>query len=68
MHLFQITIERVHLFHGCAVAFVRELVTKLTPQICIPHQYVINRGDPAKFMFFIARGTVDILPDLGCLP
>mgnify|MGYP002039685984 CR=1 FL=1 len=65
MHLFQHSVEKVHLFHGCSIAFVRELVTKLKPQICIPHEYVINRGDPAKFMFFIARGSVDVLTDLG---
>ena len=64
MHLFQHSVEKVHLFHGCSIAFVRELVTKLKPQICIPHEYVINRGDPAKFMFFIARGSVEVLTDL----
>ena len=29
MHLYQLTVEHVHLFRGCSVAFVRELVTKL---------------------------------------
>ena len=65
MHLHSLTVEKVHLFQGCSEAFIRELVTKLKPQICIPHEYVINRGDQAKMMYFIARGTVEVLTDVG---
>ena len=64
MYLHAPTVEKVHLFRGCSEAFIRELVTKLKPQISIPHEYVLNRGDQAKFMYFIARGSVEVLTDL----
>ena len=64
MYLHAGTVEAVHLFRGCSEAFIRELVTKLKPQIFIPYEYVFNRGGQAKFMFFISRGAVEVLTDL----
>lgn len=60
-HLFADTVGGVALFEGCSEAYLREVVLKLQPQICIPGEYIVNKGDVAKAMFFITRGEVEVV-------
>ena len=47
-HLFSDTVGGVALFEACSEAFLREVVLKLSPQVCIPGEYIVNKGDVAK--------------------
>ena len=51
----------VALFAGCSEAFLREVVLNLEPQVCIPGEYIVNKNDVARAMFFITRGEVEVL-------
>ena len=61
MHLFRDTVGGVKLFAGCSGAFLREVVLNLEPQVCIPGEYIVNKNDVARAMFFITRGEVEVL-------
>ena len=61
MHLFRETVGGVKLFAGCSDAFLREVVLNLEPQVCIPGEYIVNKNDVARAMFFITRGEVEVL-------
>ena len=61
MHLFRDTVSGVALFAGCSEAFLREVVLNLEPQVCIPGEYIVNKNDVARAMFFITRGEVEVL-------
>ena len=61
MHLFRGTVGGVGLFKGCSEAFLREVVLRLEPQVCIPGEYIVNKNDVARAMFFITRGEVEVL-------
>ena len=61
MHLFRDTVGGVALFAGCSEAFLREVVLNLEPQVCIPGEYIVNKNDVARAMFFITRGEVEVL-------
>ena len=61
MHLFRDTVGGVKLFAGCSDAFLREVVLNLEPQVCIPGEYIVNKNDVARAMFFITRGEVEVL-------
>jgi hypothetical protein len=54
-------IERVPLFAGASDAFIREIASQLQPIIFTPGDYIIRRGERGTDMYFISRGTVDIL-------
>ena len=61
VHLFRDTVSGVALFAGCSEAFLREVVLNLEPQVCIPGEYIVNKNDVARAMFFITRGEVEVL-------
>ena len=61
MHLFREPVGGVRLFAGCSDAFLREVVLNLEPQVCIPGEYIVNKDDVARAMFFITRGEVEVL-------
>ena len=61
MHLFQDLVREVKLFKNCSNAFLREVVLHLEPQVCIPGEYIVNKNDVARAMFFITRGEVEVL-------
>jgi voltage-gated potassium channel len=54
-------IERVPLFSGASDAFIREIASQLQPIIFTPGDLIMRRGERGTDMYFISRGTVDIL-------
>lgn len=64
MHINQPILEKVPLFAGVGAALLRELVLRLEPSVAIPGEPIVTRGEAGHRMYFINRGTVDVLgPD-----
>ncbi|MEZ4697350.1 MAG: cyclic nucleotide-binding domain-containing protein [Rhodothermales bacterium] len=57
-------LERVPLFVEVPDAFVRNVALKLTSEIFTPGDYVVRAGEAGREMYFIVRGSVEVLsPD-----
>ena len=57
-------IEQVSLFQGASDAFIREVALDLQAVVVTPGDYIIRAGERGRDMYFISRGTVDVLaPD-----
>jgi voltage-gated potassium channel len=61
MYLKRDIIERVPLFGGASDAFIREIALQLQPLVVTPGDIIVRRGDRGTNMYFISRGTVEIL-------
>ena len=57
------TVSGVHLFSGCTPEFIAELARRLKPLIVTPHQFIVHKGERATCIYFIRRGTVDVIED-----
>ncbi len=62
-HLHMATVQKNPLFRGCSQSFLRGVLVRLKPQIVVPFEYVVNKGDVSTAMFFIARGELEVLTD-----
>ena len=57
-------IERAPLFHGASHELVREMALQLRPVVFTPGDFIFRAGQYGQNMYFISRGTVDIIaPD-----
>jgi voltage-gated potassium channel len=64
MHINRPILEKVPLFTGASETFLRQLALRLEPSVAIPGEPIVSRGEAGHRMFFINRGTVDVLaPD-----
>lgn len=54
-------IEKVPLFEKAGEALIREIIVNLKPVIFTPGDYVVRVGDIGEEMYFISRGTVEVL-------
>ena len=64
LHLNRPILEKVPLFSGVNELFLRELVLYLKPMVAIPGDPVVRIGEVGHRMFFINKGSVDVLsPD-----
>jgi voltage-gated potassium channel len=64
LHINRPIIEKVPLFAGVSETFLRRLVLRLVPSVAIPGEPIVTRGEAGHRMYFINRGTVDVLePD-----
>ena len=64
MHINRPILEKVPLFAGASETFLRQLVLRLEPSVAIPGEPIVSRGEAGHRMYFINRGTVDVLaPD-----
>jgi voltage-gated potassium channel len=64
--LFNLTrrlIERVPLFQHCSPVLRNELLMALKPQIFAPGTVVVREGEPGNGVYFISRGTLEILSE-----
>lgn len=52
---------KVPLFQGADESFIRDIATHLRPVVFTPGDYVFKAGDIGHDMFFISRGSLDIL-------
>ena len=41
--------------------FLKAMLSKMRPQICLRHDYILRKGEVGKEMYFIARGCVGVL-------
>ncbi len=64
LHLNREIIEKVPMFKGAGEELIREIVLHLRPMVVTPQDYVFRRGELGDEMYFINRGSVEILaPD-----
>ena len=63
MHIHADVIEKVPIFKGATDAFIKEIVMKLTPAMFTPGDYVFREGEIGHNMYFISRGSVEILSE-----
>jgi voltage-gated potassium channel len=61
MYLKRDVIEKVPFFRGASEAFIRDVALATRPMIYMPDDVVCRAGDPADEMFFIGRGTIQVL-------
>jgi voltage-gated potassium channel len=54
-------IEKVPLFKGAGTDLIRDIALAMHPLVYLPGDYIFRAGDQGKEMFFIGRGTVEIL-------
>lgn len=58
-------IERVPLFHGAGEDFVRAVALDMRPAVYLPGDVVFKAGDVARKMYFISKGSVEVLSKDG---
>lgn len=54
-------IKRVPFFFGASEEFIKAVALEMQPVIFIPGDYIVRTGEPGKEMFFISRGSVEIV-------
>ena len=54
-------IQKVPLFGECDRGFVHSLVPRLKPLVCVAGESIIRQGDVGRELYFLTRGTVEIL-------
>ena len=65
LHLNKKMVEQVRIFTGCPRDFYTSLVTKLQPCICVSGDYVFYAGDRGTRMYFVKRGTAEVIDKKG---
>ncbi|MFO1524567.1 MAG: ion transporter [Turneriella sp.] len=63
MHIHAEVIEKVPIFKGASDAFIKEIVMKLSPAMFTPGDYIFREGEVGHNMYFISRGSVEILSE-----
>jgi CRP-like cAMP-binding protein len=61
LNLTQDLLNKVPLFKHCSVSLRNVLLKSLKMQINAPDDYVSREGEPGREIYFISRGTVEIL-------
>ena len=54
-------IEKVPFFQGASRELIRDIALELRPVIFTPGDYIFRAGDLGRHMYFISRGTVEVL-------
>jgi voltage-gated potassium channel len=64
LHLHRNVLRKVPLFERASDTFLRELVLHLAPQVCLPGETILRRGQIGQRIYFINKGAVEVLsPD-----
>lgn len=58
-------IEKVPIFKGASQGFIRQIILHLTPMVFTPGDYVVIKGDIGTEMYFISKGSVEVVSDDG---
>ena len=61
LHTHRNILERVPLFEGAGEDFFRDLVLYLKPQVLLPGQRLMRRGEVGSELYFIEEGAVEVL-------
>jgi voltage-gated potassium channel len=64
-HLAHEVLERVPLFRHCGPVLRNELLMALEPTIVTPGGFAVREGEMANGIYFISRGSVEVLSDNG---
>jgi voltage-gated potassium channel len=54
-------IEKVPFFKGAGTDLIRDIALAMRPEVYLPGDYIFHAGDQGQEMFFIGRGTVEVL-------
>ena len=65
VHLARDLLERVPLFRYCGPVLRDELLMALEPMIVTPGGIIVREGEMANGIYFISRGTIEVLSDDG---
>lgn len=60
-------IEKVPIFKGASNAMLEEIILNLEPTIYTPKDYIVKEGDIGYDMFFIKKGSVDVVNSDGSI-
>eukprot|EP00276_Gloeochaete_wittrockiana_P008500 CAMPEP_0184663492 /NCGR_PEP_ID=MMETSP0308-20130426/48306_1 /TAXON_ID=38269 /ORGANISM="Gloeochaete witrockiana, Strain SAG 46.84" /LENGTH=610 /DNA_ID=CAMNT_0027106249 /DNA_START=315 /DNA_END=2148 /DNA_ORIENTATION=+ len=58
-------LSKVPLFAGSSQGFINELVLQLQPRVYSAKEYIVRVNEVGREMFFISKGTVEILGEDG---
>ncbi|MBI2361398.1 MAG: cyclic nucleotide-binding domain-containing protein [Deltaproteobacteria bacterium] len=58
-------LQKVPLFGGASDDFIKAIALEMRPMIFMPGDYVMRAGDPGEEMYFISRGTVEVVSAEG---
>ncbi|KAJ9457245.1 hypothetical protein DIPPA_02976 [Diplonema papillatum] len=53
--------SKVPLFQGADELFLRQLAASLRPLVCLPNTIVVTKGEMGKEMYFISKGSLEVL-------
>ncbi|KAI9222061.1 hypothetical protein BC828DRAFT_379403 [Blastocladiella britannica] len=56
-------LNKVQIFHGASKSFLMTLSRALRPEMFLPGDLIIHRGDVGQEMYFICRGKVEIVSE-----
>lgn len=65
LHLAAEVLKRVPLFRYCSEVLRDDLLLSLRPTVITPGGFVVREGELADGLYFIARGTVEVISDDG---
>eukprot|EP01028_Stygiella_incarcerata_P006275 TRINITY_DN256_c0_g3_i1.p1 TRINITY_DN256_c0_g3~~TRINITY_DN256_c0_g3_i1.p1 ORF type:complete len:504 (+),score=123.45 TRINITY_DN256_c0_g3_i1:147-1658(+) len=65
LHLNREIIEKVPLFDKADPQFIAAVVMRLKPRVSLPNSYIVKKGETGKEMFFISRGSVEVVSEDG---
>ncbi|KAJ7372502.1 hypothetical protein OS493_019011 [Desmophyllum pertusum] len=63
LSLYKDLIERVPLFEDTEIGFLKMLSMKMKPVYFLSKEYVVRKGDIGQEMYFIHRGTVEVVSE-----
>ncbi|MBI2890184.1 MAG: ion transporter [Nitrospirae bacterium] len=58
-------IQKVPIFEGASLDFLTEIVLSLKPVVYPPGSYVFKKGSVGRNMYFISRGTIEVVSEDG---
>ncbi|MDC7242197.1 MAG: cyclic nucleotide-binding domain-containing protein, partial [Spirochaetales bacterium] len=56
-------IQKVPIFQGTSEEFIKEVILNLEPVVFTPGDYVVIKGEIGYEMYFISRGSVDVVSE-----
>jgi len=56
-------IQKVPIFQGASEEFIKEIILNLKPVVFTPDDYVVIKGEIGYDMYFISRGSVDVVSE-----
>lgn len=58
-------IAKVPLFQGASEEFIKEIALEMKPLVFMPGDYVYHAGEPGRDMYFISKGTIEVVSKDG---